>query len=422
MSNDSKAGMLRVWPVFIALALVGLLIGGMIVLDVRLGTRVSEVTYEITDNTQRSLVLVDGIRARAEDISRFGLSESERAGLKLELDALGRDYDPIANSEGEAVEWAHLKILIQDLVEAAVNDHAARRGLAKEIDASADRLVAINVDEGHRNATFIREAHHDAIRDDALAGGLTLAVVTVIAVVLVRVLQRQRALVATHLQSLSEKNRDLEAFAGRAAHDLRSPMSPIRGYADLLLETDRSPEAGLMARRIRTAVDRMARVVDDMLALSTAGHPPPGVSSSTEIALAVIDELGPELHSVEVTSDLGAGRVACSAGILNQLLRNLIGNALKYRDRTRPLHVTIATRDLEAMVEIAITDNGIGMDPETAAHVFEPLYRGRADREVPGHGLGLAIVERTTKALGGTCELSSTLDEGTRVVVRLPRA
>jgi signal transduction histidine kinase len=74
------------------------------------------------------------------------------------------------------------------------------------------------------------------------------------------------------------------------------------------------------------------------------------------------------------------------------------------------------------MVEIAVEDNGVGMDPESARHAFEPFYRGVTDREIPGHGLGLAIVERTTRALGGTCELSSVPEQSTRIVVRIPRA
>ena len=61
------------------------------------------------------------------------------------------------------------------------------------------------------------------------------------------------------------------------------------------------------------------------------------------------------------------------------------------------------------------------LDPTSAQHVFEPFYRGPTDREVPGHGLGLAIVERMTRALGGSCELTSVLDQSTRIVVRLPR-
>jgi signal transduction histidine kinase len=99
----------------------------------------------------------------------------------------------------------------------------------------------------------------------------------------------------------------------------------------------------------------------------------------------------------------------------------LLGNALKFRARQRPLQVTIESRDTAKMVELSVEDNGLGMDAETAEHALEPLYRGRMDREVPGHGLGLAIVDRTVRALGGSCELTSELDRGTKITVQLPR-
>ena len=200
-------------------------------------------------------------------------------------------------------------------------------------------------------------------------------------------------------------------------------MNPIRGYADLIIENAESAkDVTTMAQRIRKAVDRMARVVDDMLALSTAGRPSSGSSAPALVVAAALDEMAPELTGVKVTTTLGSGDVACSASLLQQILRNLLGNALKFRAQDRPLHVTIETRTVDDFVEIVIDDNGVGMDPETASHALEPLYRGRTDREVPGHGLGLAIVDRATRSLGGTCELSSVLDQGTRVTVRLPRA
>jgi signal transduction histidine kinase len=200
-------------------------------------------------------------------------------------------------------------------------------------------------------------------------------------------------------------------------------MNPIRGYTDLILESPALPEnVTAMAQRIRRSVDRMARVVDDMLALSVSGRPPEGRSSTAVVISRIIEEMGAELQGALLVTKLNAGQVACAEGVLSQILRNLIGNAIKFRARSRALGITIETRDVGAMVEIVIEDNGIGMDPENAKHAFEPFYRGLTDREVPGHGLGLAIVERTTRALGGTCELWSVPDRSTRIAVRLPRA
>ena len=236
-------------------------------------------------------------------------------------------------------------------------------------------------------------------------------------------LTRQRRLITERVQFLDEKNRELESFAGRAAHDLRSPMNPIRGYTDLILESPSLPaDLAEMARKIRRAVDRMARVVDDMLALSISGRPTRGQCSPNLVVTRVIEEMGPELHEIEVVTSLTCGRAACSEGVLNQLLRNLIGNAIKFRSSSRPLRLTIETCDAGTTVEIAIEDNGVGMDPESARHAFEPFYRGQTELELPGHGLGLAIVDRTTHALGGSCQLSSVLDRGTRILMRIPGA
>jgi len=81
---------------------------------------------------------------------------------------------------------------------------------------------------------LIRAAHRQAVWSDAVVGGIVLATVALISFWLLRVLARQRGLLVERVQFLDEKNRELEAFAGRAAHDLRSPMNPIRGYADLI--------------------------------------------------------------------------------------------------------------------------------------------------------------------------------------------
>jgi signal transduction histidine kinase len=422
MSNRPKTSIFPAWPVYVALGLVALLIGGMVALDARLEQRVSEETGGMIDTTRRSIVWLDRIRARGEDMHRSDLTEEARARLAAEADGFVHNVDSLATFSGRT-EWTQTRALLKRLAETPLEDHEARRALAKELNASIDQLMTIGVASGRSGAEQIRAAHRDAIKGHLAAGAIVLAIVTGISLILLRVLARQRRLIAAHFEALADKNQELEAFAERAAHNLRSPMNPIRGYADLIVESKSSPEeVEMMARRIRTAVDRLARVVEDMLALSVAGRPPPGVASPIEVTTEILEELGPELVGVGVTTELAGGKVACSAGVLGQILRSLIHNAVKYRDKKRPLELAVETRDAGAMVEIAVQDNGLGMDKDTAAHAFEAHFRGRIDREVPGFGLGLAIVERATRALGGSCELASVLDQGTRIVVRLPRA
>ena len=421
-SGKPRTKALSGWPVIVGLGLVTALVCGMVGLDVYFAEEESLRTMDIIENAQRSILLLNDIRLDAKRLATANdAREIERWKQDIAEDI--RNYDPIASYPGEREEWLHLHDLLRKLPLALGTTPESALALEEAIDKSFNDLVEINSAAGRGNLTAIKSAHRQAIWSDVVVGVIVLAIVGLISGWLLRVLSRQRRLVIERVQLLREKNVELEAFAGRAAHDLRSPMNPIRGYTDLIIESTELPEnVAAMAQRIRRAVDRMTRVVDDMLALSTSGRPPEGRSSSSVVIVHIIEEMGAELQGIEVVTRLEAGQVACAEGVLSQVLRNLIGNAIKFRARSRPLRISIKTRDVGPMVEIAVEDNGVGMDLESARPAFEPFYRGLIDREVPGHGLGLAIVERTTRALGGTCELSSVPEQSTRIVVRIPRA
>ena len=136
----------------------------------------------------------------------------------------------------------------------------------------------------------------------------------------------------------------------------------------------------------------------------------------------MLEELGPELAGVDVRNRLRSDAVACAPGVLAQVLRNLLTNALKFRSHERPLRVTLESQGDERLVTLIVEDNGMGMDDESASHAFEPFFRARGEREVPGAGLGLAIVQRAVRSLGGTCRLDLVPSGGIRLVVTLPRA
>jgi signal transduction histidine kinase len=416
-----KTKSLSSWPLLVALAVATLLMVGMIGLDIYFSEVESLKTTDIIENAQRSIVLLNNIRFDAKRLA--GARDAGQIDRwRQQLLADSRHYDPTASYEGERDRWNRLQALLQQLPGNSAGDGAASRRLEDAIDQSVDDLVALNAVAGQGNATAIHAAHRQAIWSDIVVGGVVLAIMAVISAWLLRALTRQRRLVLDHVRFLDEKNAELEAFAGRAAHDLRSPMNPIRGYTDLILETpDLSDGVAAMAQRIRRAVDRMTRVVDDMLALSTAGRPPEGRSAPAVVVPRILEEMGAELQGVEVATHIAAGPVACAEGVLSQILRNLLGNALKFRAPTRPLRIVIDVRDADAMVELAVEDNGIGMDAESAKRAFEPFYRAMSDREVPGHGLGLAIVERTVRAAGGSCRVTSVVDQSTRFVIQLPR-
>lgn len=414
----------RSWPVLVALGLVTLLLLSMVAADLFVAGSVAERTAEIVDDEQRSIELVDDLRQQATRLASPTLTEPELLQVIQRIAADARAYEPLADQPGEREEWTVVRQALENLqARVSAGDAVGLERQVASISNSIDRLVQINREGAHLQADAIRQLHRRAIVVDAAIGLLTLALVTTIVGLLLRVLKRQRKLVESHISLLGERNRELDAFAGRAAHDLRVPLNPIRGYADLLLTGDESPEeVHVMAARIRIAVDRMSRIIDDMLDLSRVGRAAPGEASPAQVGAEVLEELGAELIDADVRSELTDEKVACTPGVLAQILRNAVTNSIKFRSHQRRLRLHLKSMSTPTRVELAVEDNGLGIDEESAEHAFEPYYRGRSDREVPGHGLGLAIVHRAAQAVGGECHISRIDPEGTRIIISLPRA
>lgn len=408
------------WPALAALAVVVVLSLAMVAVDIVVDHHIARHTSSLVEDSLRSVALADDLRYQAYRLSIANLAPDQIASIAEQIDADARAYAPLANSDGEGDEWSRLQGLLAHLRhEQPLPSANSSAALISEIETSIARLVRINQDEARRSANDITAAHTSGLIIDAVVGLITLTLVCLVALVLVRALRRQRALLQLHLASVDERTRELSAFAARTAHDLKGPLSPIRGYADLL-SMQPSSEVKEMARRVGRSVDRMAAIIDDMLELSIHGRPVSGQVALTPAVLEAIEELRAELGDAEVSVELGELTLGCSATIFGQVLRNLITNAAKYRDPQRRLALRVQARRQGERIEIAVVDNGLGMDTETQAHAFDPYYR--ATTAVPGHGLGLSIVRRTIEAIGGTVDLASTLGEGTRVTVAVPAA
>jgi len=412
------------WPVLLALGIVAFLLLMMVVADLTVARRVASRTSEMIDDEQRSIELVDEMREEAERMASLSLGEAELVAAVQHIARHAQAYEPLTSQPGEREEWRRLRADLADL-ESSVRsqDAAAISARIARIRSSVRQLAVINRDAAREQAKAIRAIHRQAMVVDALVGLLALALVAAIVVFILRVLARQRALTEAHISLLAERNRELDAFAERAAHDLRAPLSPIRGYADFLMTGRETPESvQRMAARIRTAVDQMTRVVENMLDMSRAGRLSRGTASLAKVATEVLQELRPQLLEADVTFSFTDEVVACAPSVLAQLLRNLITNSVKFQSKQRPLKLALSSVSSAKDVDLVLEDNGIGMTDEDLAHAFEPYYRGSENLEVPGHGLGLAIVQKTMTALGGTCRLSHSPLGGTAVTLRLPRA
>ena len=397
-----------------------LAVGGV---DAWVADATSHGAEELSANTLRSVELAHDMRwqlSRLEPSPTPGLAEewSRRQALQwLERDVAS--YEPLARFEGERPEWLTLAGRAHEMEdEMARGDHLGLARNATSAAESVDRLIAINRTEagaiGHQMLVLGRRQ----VLVDALGGALVLLVVVQVAGSRLRAMARERQAATRSAEILESKNRELEAFAARAAHDLRSPLVPIHGLASLIVRAGRDEADARIAGRIVGAAARMSAMIEAMLAFSRSGRLPRGRSEVRAAVSDVLEELAPSGLGAELHLALVDASVDCAPEVLGQILRNVIGNALKYRAPERRCRLDIVVRTRPGWVEIDVADNGMGMDGGAARRAFEPFFRASSDGT--GHGLGLAIVDSYVRAMRGSVELSSELGVGTRVRLRLP--
>jgi light-regulated signal transduction histidine kinase (bacteriophytochrome) len=227
------------------------------------------------------------------------------------------------------------------------------------------------------------------------------------------------ARVVERTAELEQANNNLEAFSYSVSHDLRAPLRTLSGYSEVLLEDygDRLDETGRgYLGRIQAASERMATLIDDLLALSRV--------SRVQINLAPVDlsaeaaAIAAELQfrdpgrRVRFTIQDGI-RVMADRGLIRTVLENLIENAWKFTAKDDGAIIEFgATTPEDGRVCCYVRDNGAGFDPAYAAKLFKPFERLHDAAEFPGTGIGLASVARIVERHGGRVWADGTVGGG----------
>ncbi|MEV5439571.1 GAF domain-containing sensor histidine kinase [Streptomyces sp. NPDC052682] len=243
-------------------------------------------------------------------------------------------------------------------------------------------------------------------------------------------LHRHQALLHQALQAadvarseLERSNRALQQFAGQVSHDLRNPLTGILGHAENLIDIPaiaNDPDASFCAQRVIGSAHRMRTMIEDVLALASAGgqlHLEP--VNLNALVHAVIEDLDSPMrtHRARVTvEDLPV--VIADGTQLRVLLQNLVSNALKFRRPDRPCQIVITAHAHGHGWEIAVIDNGRGIPPQDRQRVMDLFTRVHPD--VEGSGIGLATCQRIATAHGGALRLQETPGGGTTAVLTLP--
>ena len=216
---------------------------------------------------------------------------------------------------------------------------------------------------------------------------------------------------------LEGKNAELDTFVYSVSHDLKAPLVTIQGMAGLLLEEYRPQLPGEAVRyleRIQVNTQQMERLIADLLALSRVGREAraPAAVSLAEVVDDVVAGLASAMRDRGVR--LTRGDLPTIWGVrtqIEQVMGNLLGNAIKYLGDVAEASVEVGTVDRGAFVECYVKDNGIGIDPAYHERIFEVFQRLK-EVEVDGTGVGLAIVKKIVQASGGRIWVESAKGQG----------
>ncbi|MFC4295213.1 ATP-binding protein [Novosphingobium tardum] len=333
--------------------------------------------------------------------------------------------------------------------------------LTRRIRAQADRMAAEEA-ELLRVRTGLQ--YGSLVRFYLVGGTATFLLISVMGTVILLILRYNRDLAATQERlrfanegletavsartiELVRANQEIQRFAYIVSHDLRSPLVNVLGFTAELDEARKTihkylanlfekhpglrDEAAWLAVEedlpeavgfIRTSTEKMDRLISSILALSRQGRRQlnPEMLDMNALAEAVVSTL------FQRTQDAGATitvrpipPVESDRMAIEQILSNLVENALKYLSPDRAGQITIEGSREGPMVLVDVTDNGRGIAPADHERIFE-LFRRAGSQDQPGEGIGLANVRALAYRLGGNVEVDSQLDQGARFRLSVP--
>ncbi|MCQ8897703.1 response regulator [Limnobacter humi] len=219
-------------------------------------------------------------------------------------------------------------------------------------------------------------------------------------------------------RQLSEMNAELDAFAGRASHDLNSVIHLIQGYASRL--TSRSPDnftddEWKYLQRIRQTSERASTVVTDLLSFARLGQASLDIQPVDLNAIATQAKILTELMADGPPAAWDMAElptVPGDASLLEQVFMNLFSNALKFSSQRETPRIELGYRDEGSHHVVWIRDNGSGFNPEHQDRLFKPFQRLHTQSEFEGNGLGLAHVKRIIERHQGQIWAESNPDDG----------
>ena len=233
-------------------------------------------------------------------------------------------------------------------------------------------------------------------------------------------LARAEQLAATNRQ-LRELNEELEAMAYATSHDLRAPVASAIGLIECCLEdldANQPQDVRSNLERIRTLNEQMSRTISGLREIAVAGNGPKNITevSLEELVVDSVDAHSADVQGAEISIE-ASGRLRTEPARLRSIVDNLISNALRFRRVDGAHHVHIHANVAKDGATLSVADNGVGVPEDATDEIFR-LFK-RATHRPESSGVGLALVRKHLKHLGGRVEVEH-LSPGVRFVIHLP--
>lgn len=227
------------------------------------------------------------------------------------------------------------------------------------------------------------------------------------------------------IETSREKEEQMRRFIGDASHELRTPLTSVRGYTELY-RSGATDDVDKVFDKIEEESGRMKLLVEDLLALTRA--------EGSRLELKPVDVLELAMSARSSAQAAFAGRtidvaneteqlpmVNGDAARLHQILMNLIANGFRHGGDDAKVKITLVDDGRDVLIKVS--DDGKGMSPAVAEHIFERFYREDTSRSRAsgGSGLGLSIVKSLVEQHGGTITVDSMEGQGSTFTIRLPR-